>query len=70
MSPDEAARRLDAALRPYSWYSSVGIGQTADGPTLFVYVRSDKHRELSKLNHGWQGYRVIVRPVGRIRAIA
>jgi hypothetical protein len=70
MSPDEAARRLDAELRPHPWYSSTGIGDTVDGPVLFVYVSTGNHRALTRLDRGWMGYRVVVRPVGRVRAIA
>ena len=70
MTPEEAARRLDAELRPHPWYNSIGVGATEEGPALFVYVRTDRHRELSRLDRGWLGYKVIVRPTGRVRAIA
>ena len=70
MSPEEAARRLDAELRPHSWYTSTGVGATADGPVLFVYVTTGNHRPLSRLDDGWMGYRVMVRPIGRVRAVA
>lgn len=70
MNPEEAARRLDAELRRHSWYSSVGTGRTPEGPALFLYVKTGKHRELSRLGDEWMGYRLIIRPVGRIRAVA
>lgn len=70
MSPEEAARRLDAELCPNDWYSSTGIGAAADGPALFVYVQTTNHRALFRISKGWMGYKVIIRPVGRIRAIA
>ncbi len=70
MTPDEAAQCLDAELRPNAWYSSIGVGDTDEGPALFVYVRTGRHRALSRLNQGWMGYKVIIRPVGRIQAIA
>jgi hypothetical protein len=70
MMPDEAARLLDAEFRPYPWYLSVGVGNTADGqPLLFVYTKSGRHRELAKLSSGWMGYKVIVRAIGSIRPI-
>lgn len=70
MTPDGAARLLDAELRPYPWYLSVGVGNTADGqPLLFVYTKAGRHRELAKLVSGWMGYKVIVRAVGSMRPI-
>jgi hypothetical protein len=69
-SPEEAARRLDAELRPHSWYTSTGVGTTTDGPVLFVYVRTGNHRQLSKLGNKWMGYPLLVRTVGRVRAVA
>jgi hypothetical protein len=70
MTPDGAAHLLDTELRPYPWYLSVGVGNTADGqPLLFVYTKTGRHRELAKLGSGWMGYKVIVRTVGSIRPI-
>jgi hypothetical protein len=69
-TPDEAAHLLDRELRQYPWYLSTGVGSTEDGrPILFVYTKTKRHRELSKLGQGWMGYRVIVRPVGSIRPL-
>jgi len=70
MSPEAAANLLDAELRPYSWYLSIGIGTNEDGqPLLFVYAKTGRHRELAKLRSGWLGYKVVVRPIGSIRPV-
>jgi|GEM_PF-2403233 hypothetical protein len=71
MSPERAASLLDAELRPYPWYLSVGVGNAADGrPALFVYTKSARHRELARLDRGWHGFKVIVKAVGSMRPIA
>jgi hypothetical protein len=70
MTPDGAARLLDAELRAFPWYLSVGVGSTADDrPILFIYTKSARHSELAKFDSGWMGYKVIVRAVGSIRPI-
>ena len=68
MTAEQAAKRLDERLRQYPWYMSIGVGDTADGEALFVYVKSIRHPELKALRDGWMGYRVEVRAVGSIRA--
>jgi hypothetical protein len=70
MSPDDAAVALDQHLRPFPWYVSVGVGRTKEGPLLFVYVRSSRHRELRSIESGWLGYPVAVRTTGAIRPLA
>jgi hypothetical protein len=67
--PDKAAELLDRELRQYPWYTSIGVGSTEEGTALFLYVTSAKHRELSRVADGWMGYRVIVRPIGRVRPV-
>jgi hypothetical protein len=69
MTPDQAASLLDKHLRKFPWYLSTGVGRTIEGDALFVYVKSAKHRELNSITPSWQGYRVVVRPVGSIRAL-
>lgn len=70
ITPDEAASLLDAELRKYPWFLSVGIGNAEDGrPILFVYTRTARHRELAPLAAGWKGYEVVVRAVGSIRPV-
>jgi hypothetical protein len=69
MTLQDAASQLDTQLRKYSWYLSVGIGTTQSGDTIFVYVKSLKHRELGNLAAGWQGYPVSIRQIGSIRAV-
>jgi hypothetical protein len=65
----DAASQLDVELRKSPWYLSVGEGQTENGDTIFVYVKSSKHRKLKTLETGWLGYPVLIRQVGSIRAI-
>lgn len=69
MPIERAAAALDAELRALPWYISVGVGTLAEGPALFVYVRSERHKELTRISKGWQGYPVHVRRTGRIRAL-
>lgn len=70
MMIEQAAKSLDAELRRFSWFISVGIGESASGSVLFVYVRSQRHKELDKLRtQGWLGYSVVVRKVGNIRPV-
>ena len=71
MSPKEAARELDAQLRPFQWFLSIGVGKSKVGrESLFVYVKSKNHPELKSLENGWRGYNVLIRPVGAIRPVA
>jgi hypothetical protein len=70
MTAEHAAKRLDEQLRGYPWYMSVGVGATPEGETIFVYVKSARHRELNNCSKGWMGYRVLVRAVGSIRSIS
>ena len=69
MTPEQAAHSLDEELRKYPWYLSVGVDNTPDDQTLFVYVKSAKRRELRSLSDGWMGYKVIIRPVGAIKPL-
>lgn len=69
MSPEEAAKSLDTALRSNPWYISVGVGATIKGPALFVYVRSSRDFGVSTIQKLWMGYEVIVRPVGSVRTV-
>jgi hypothetical protein len=68
MNAELAANRLDQTLRGQPWYMSVGVGATPDGEAIFVYVKSLRHRELSRLQDGWMGYPVKVRAVGTVSA--
>jgi len=71
MTAEDAARILDAKLRPHSWYLSIGVGSTDGGqPVLYIYVKSRRHKELESLSDGWMGYEVYIRPVGSIRPAA
>lgn len=69
MTPEQAADRLDRELRKHKWYQSIGVGETDDGPAIFVYVATARHSVLTKYAKGWMGYPVFVRPTGRIRAV-
>jgi hypothetical protein len=71
MSPENAASLPDAALRPYPWYVSVGVGDPDEGRSiLFVYTKSTRHPELTRLGRVWHGFEVIVKPVGSMGPIA
>lgn len=67
--PEEAARELDAELRPHRWFLSIGVGKGSAGDALFVYVKSKNHPELKGLEKGWRGYEVLVRAVGTVRPL-
>jgi hypothetical protein len=70
MTPEKAAALLDAELRPYAWYIATGVGETDDGPTLFVYAKTGKHRKLTSVEkNGWQGYKVNIEVTGPMRPI-
>jgi hypothetical protein len=68
MTAEQAAKHLEQKLKAYPWYISVGVGATADGDAIFVYVKSSRHRELSTLDR-WMGFPVFVRATGTIRAL-
>jgi hypothetical protein len=63
MTPELAAQKLDAQFRRFPWFQAIGVGSTARGQVIFVYVKSAKHRELTNLKK-WEGYDVLVRPTG------
>lgn len=69
MTPEEAARDLDATLRRFPWYLSVGVGETKDRPVLLVYIKSARNPEVRNIAKTWGGFEIITRPVGEIRAI-
>jgi hypothetical protein len=69
MQPEIAASHLDRRLRPYKWYQACGVGATQSGPAIFVYVSSEKHKELRELGDSWMGYKLVIRRTGPIRAL-
>jgi hypothetical protein len=69
MTAEQAAQHLEQKLKAYPWYISIGVGATADGEAIFVYVKSSRHRELSSLENRWMGFPVFVRATGTIRAL-
>jgi hypothetical protein len=70
MTPNQAAALLDAELRPYPWYIATGVGEMDDGPTLFVYAKTGRHRKLTSIErNGWQGYKVNIEVTGPMRPI-
>jgi hypothetical protein len=70
MRAEDAAHELDQKLRVFPWYISIGVGRTANGPALFLYVKSARHRELQGLKDGWRGFPVLIRPVGSVRPVS
>jgi hypothetical protein len=69
MTPDRAAKLLDTELRGRKWYVSTGVGARDGAPTLYVYVRSERHSELTKLRSGYLGFPIAVRKTGGIRSV-
>ena len=69
MAVEQAAARLDAKLRGRPWYTAVGVARTLSGHHLIVYVKTVRHPELAQLSGGWEGYPVIIRPMGSVRAV-
>lgn len=67
ISIEEASRRLNDHLRLKSWYLSVGVGETDEGDAIFLYVKTKRHRDISKLGKRWMGFSLIVEAVGSIR---
>lgn len=71
MTPEAAALAIDQKLRKFAWYKTVGVGQTPSGLSIFIYVGSERHKELNELQRdGAHGYPVVVRRSGPIRALA
>jgi hypothetical protein len=69
MEIQEAANQLADKLRPHPWFLTVAIGKSdLEKETLFVYVRSSKKPKLSLVDPLWQGYKVVVKHLGTIRA--
>lgn len=66
MTAEQAATQLDSKLRGYPWYISTGVG-AAD--TIYLYVKSSRHRELNFLRGGWLGYQVVIRSTGSVSAL-
>jgi len=61
VTPDEAAISLSDELRHEPWFSTVGVGNEADGmPVLYLYTKSQSSAKGKQLKE-WKGYRVQVK---------
>lgn len=69
ITAEEAARQLDSYLRGYPWYLSVGVGEAQHKPILLVYIKTTRSPGVQDLADEWQGFEVIKRPVGNVRAL-
>lgn len=69
MNPKAAAQRLDAKLREYPWYLTTAVGADNGQPVLLVYVKSQRGLHARQIPHEWQGFKVVARYMGGVRAI-
>lgn len=67
MTVHEATSRLYDKLSHFPWFVSIGVGKSPDGDTIYVYVKTVRHRELDVLSGGFHGYPVIVEKSGVIK---
>lgn len=68
MDVERAAQELDYKLRIHPWYLCTGIGQTAQRPTLFVYVKLARGSSFPRIQKDWRGFNVVVRRAQGLRA--
>ena len=55
----EAAEELNSMLRrTHAGLVAVGIGEDAGQPSIVVYTRQKKAKELESLKEGWRGFPV------------
>jgi len=69
MTIQEATAKLFDELSHFPWFVSIGVGQARDGDTIYVYVKTVRHKELDFLRGGFQGYPVIVEKTGVIKPV-
>lgn len=68
MTVQEAVVALAAQVREAPWFVSVGVGTSAEGSTIFLYVaRPVRRAELKPYAQGWEGFPVTIRVIGRVR---
>ena len=67
MTIQEAAANFEKQFRQYDWFQSVGIGEN---DTLYVCTRRYAPGQLVQqtIRHGWNGFKVKFRRVGKIQA--
>lgn len=66
---EKAADALDEHLRHEPWYLSVGVGRTAEGPTLFVYSKNAKGPKSVKIGDRWMGFPLVLRVTGTLKRL-
>jgi hypothetical protein len=67
MELHQAAERLYDELSNHRWFVSVGAGSVDEKEAIFVYVKSVRHAELSRLKSGYHGFPVVICRSGAIR---
>lgn len=66
MTATEAAEFLADEVSQFPWLVSVGVGTPNGKETLYVYVKSSRHRELNSIRDGYLGFPVIIENTGKI----
>jgi hypothetical protein len=62
MTLSAAAAQLENNLRSHPWYHSIAEGQSENGETIFLCVKSHvRHAPLLELNEGYRGFTVQIR---------
>jgi hypothetical protein len=67
MTPQEAARSLNARLRGQPWLTGVGIGQQNGETVLYVYANTSRRVDLPIASNRWEGFPVYVKRMGTPR---
>jgi len=66
----EAAEELQAVLRKnHAGLVAVGIGEDAGHPSIIVYTKQKKSKELEMLKSGWRGFPVRIEKSTRPRLL-
>lgn len=61
-----SAAKLDETLRPFPWYSAVGVGELDGNAVIFVYVKKAVDDDKTKVPDTWQGYNILLRIIGDV----
>lgn len=65
----EAAGLLDAELRPYPEYITIGVGTKAGAVVLIVYAKKRAKLLMRAVPSVWKGYPVSVHAIGTPRPL-
>ena len=67
MTATEAVENLADQLMKFPWFVSIGIGTPNGVETIYVYVKSLRHPQLTSLRHGYQGFPVVIENTGAFK---